>query len=217
MWAVSVAIDDAPRSEIDTLAFLSAIESLIPSPTKQTLRPSFWSFVDVVGLVGGQDLGEVAVHPQRFGQLPRRGLMVARDDRDVLDPALAQPLDDLRGPRAGPRPAARSPRPAGRRRRPSPSCGLRGAPRRAPRATSGGISIPSISMNRLLPTRIVCPSTCDRDAVADLVLRVVGRRQLEAELLGLVQDRQRDRVMELRLGGGRELEDLLGREAVGWR
>ena len=43
MWAVSVAIDDAPRSEIETLAFLSAIESLIPSPTKQTLHPSFWS------------------------------------------------------------------------------------------------------------------------------------------------------------------------------
>ena len=44
MWAVSVAIDDAPRSEIETSAFLSAIESLIPSPTKQTLRPSAWSF-----------------------------------------------------------------------------------------------------------------------------------------------------------------------------
>ena len=41
--AVSVAIVDAPRSEIETLAFLSAIESLMPSPTKQTVRPSFWS------------------------------------------------------------------------------------------------------------------------------------------------------------------------------
>ena len=95
MWAVSVAIDDAPRSEIDTLAFLSAIESLIPSPTKQTLRPSFWSCDHVVGLVGGQDLGEVAVHSQRLGQLARGGLVVARDDGDVLDAALAQPLDDL--------------------------------------------------------------------------------------------------------------------------
>ena len=44
MCAVSVAIDDAPRSEIETFAFFRAIESLIPSPTKQTLRPSFWSF-----------------------------------------------------------------------------------------------------------------------------------------------------------------------------
>ncbi len=38
MWAVSIAIDEAPRSEIDTLVFLSTIESLIPSPTKQTLQ-----------------------------------------------------------------------------------------------------------------------------------------------------------------------------------
>ena len=44
MCAVSVAIDVAPRSEIETFAFFSAIESLMPSPTKQTLRPSFWSF-----------------------------------------------------------------------------------------------------------------------------------------------------------------------------
>ena len=44
MCAVSVAIDEAPRSEIETLAFFRAIESLMPSPTKQTLQPSFWSF-----------------------------------------------------------------------------------------------------------------------------------------------------------------------------
>ena len=89
MWAVSVAIEEAPRSEIETLAFFRAIESLIPSPTKQTLRPSFWSLLDVVGLVGRQDLGEVAVHAQLLGQLPGRRLVVARDDRDVLDPPLA--------------------------------------------------------------------------------------------------------------------------------
>ena len=39
--AVSVAIVEAPRNEIETLAFLSAIESLIPSPMKQTVLPSF--------------------------------------------------------------------------------------------------------------------------------------------------------------------------------
>ena len=53
-----------PASEIETFAFFSAIESLIPSPTKQTLHPSFWSLLDVIGLVGGQHLGEVSVHPQ---------------------------------------------------------------------------------------------------------------------------------------------------------
>src|SRR5208337_3461911 len=41
---IQVAIDEAPRNEIDTLAFLRAIESLIPSPTKQTFLPSFCSF-----------------------------------------------------------------------------------------------------------------------------------------------------------------------------
>ena len=45
MWAVSVAIVEAPRSEIETLARLRAIESLMPSPTKQTLRPSAWSLL----------------------------------------------------------------------------------------------------------------------------------------------------------------------------
>jgi len=36
--AVSVAMVEAPRSEIETFAFFKAIESLIPSPTKQTVR-----------------------------------------------------------------------------------------------------------------------------------------------------------------------------------
>ena len=51
----------------------------------------------------------------------------------------------------------------------------------------------------------------DGDAVADLVLGVVGRRQVEAQLAGLVQDRQGDRVVELPLGGRREQQDALGR------
>src|SRR5271170_7434167 len=35
--AVSVAMEEAPRREIETFAFFKAIESLIPSPTKQTV------------------------------------------------------------------------------------------------------------------------------------------------------------------------------------
>ena len=62
--AVSVAIVEAPRNEIDTSAFLRAIESLIPSPTKHTLRPSFWSRSTIAGLVGRQDLGKITVHSQ---------------------------------------------------------------------------------------------------------------------------------------------------------
>ena len=37
----SVAMADAPRNETDTSACFSATESLMPSPTKQTDRPSF--------------------------------------------------------------------------------------------------------------------------------------------------------------------------------
>ena len=43
-WAVSVAIEVAPRNEIETFAFFRAIASLTPSPTKQTFRPSCCSF-----------------------------------------------------------------------------------------------------------------------------------------------------------------------------
>src|ERR1700751_2840955 len=42
--AVSVAIDVARRSEIEKLGFFKAMASLMPSPTKQTLRPPFCSF-----------------------------------------------------------------------------------------------------------------------------------------------------------------------------
>jgi len=38
--AVSVAAEDAPRSEIETSARFSAMESLIPSPTNATRLPS---------------------------------------------------------------------------------------------------------------------------------------------------------------------------------
>ena len=54
------------------------------------------------------------------------------------------------------------------------------------------------------------PLDLDRDAVTDLVLGVVGRRQGEPQLLGLVEDGQGDRVVELPLGGRREAEDPLG-------
>ena len=53
MWAVSVAMVEAPRSEIETLAFLRAIESLMPSPTKQTFLPSAYSFATYSALSAG--------------------------------------------------------------------------------------------------------------------------------------------------------------------
>src|SRR5262249_7085615 len=51
-------------------------------------------FLDVVGLVGGQHLGKVAVHAKLLSEPAGRSLVVARDDCDVLDAALAQALDD---------------------------------------------------------------------------------------------------------------------------
>ena len=69
MCAVSVAIEVAPRSEIETFAFFRAIESLMPSPTKQTFRPSFWSFSTYSALSAGQHLGEIPVHPQDSASL----------------------------------------------------------------------------------------------------------------------------------------------------
>ena len=58
------------------------------------------------------------------------------------------------------------------------------------------------------------PVDLDRDAVTDLVLGVVGRRQRQPQFLGLVEDGQGDRVVKLPLGGRREAEDLLGLPAV---
>ena len=49
----------------------------------------------IIGLVGRQDLGEVAIHSQRLGQFAGGGLVVARDDGEVLDSALSEALDDV--------------------------------------------------------------------------------------------------------------------------
>ena len=72
-------------------------------------------------------------------------------------------------------------------------------------------------MNRLLPTRTVVPFDVHRDPVADLVLGVVDLGEVEASLLGLVEDRQGDRVVKLPLGGGGELEDPVSGSNSRWR
>ena len=55
----------------------------------------------------------------------------------------------------------------------------------------------------------------DRYSVADLVLGRVGWRKIEPFLLRLLQDGQRDRMMEPALGGGGETQDLLRRVPIG--
>ena len=92
--AVSVAIEVAPRSEIETLAFFKCDRIIDAVADKADLAAFPLQFLDVVGLVGGQYLGEIAVHPELLGEPAGRRLVVARDDRDVLDAALAQALDD---------------------------------------------------------------------------------------------------------------------------
>src|ERR1700730_6688472 len=51
-------------------------------------------FLDVISLVRRQYLGEVAIHPELLGELSGRRLVVAGDDRDVLDAALPHAADD---------------------------------------------------------------------------------------------------------------------------
>ena len=59
------------------------------------------------------------------------------------------------------------------------------------------------------------PLDVDCDPVADLVLCVVVERQFQPQLFGPVENRQGNRMMEFTLGGRRELEDPLAREAGG--
>ena len=150
--------------------------------------------------------------PERFGELPGRGLVVARDDRDVLDPALAEPLDDLAdlGPDRRPQ--------LDRAAEPVVDAHHDHRVPLAVRLVQGLADLgrqrdPFHLQEPLAADADGVPVEVDGDAVADLVLGVVGRRQGQAQLLGLVQDRQGDRVVELPLGGRREPEDLLRVEA----
>src|SRR5208337_4054863 len=52
---------------------------------------------DDFSLVGGQDLGKVTVHFQPLSQLARWRVVVAGDDRDVLDSPAAQTANNLEG------------------------------------------------------------------------------------------------------------------------
>ena len=75
MPAVSVATVLAPRREIDTLAFLSATELLMPSPTLRFASPwgktdfsaFFLQLGDKFGFMFGQGFGEIMVDPQFLG------------------------------------------------------------------------------------------------------------------------------------------------------
>src|SRR5215472_14911242 len=49
---------------------------------------------NVIGLVGGQHLSKVAVHPELIGEPAGWRLVVARDDRNMSDVAVPQALDD---------------------------------------------------------------------------------------------------------------------------
>ena len=51
--------------------------------------------LDIIGLLGRQHLGEVAVDAEFGGEFSRRRFVVAGDDRDVLNAPGAQASDDL--------------------------------------------------------------------------------------------------------------------------
>ena len=60
-------------------------------PDEADRAPLLLEQLDVVGLVRGQHLGEVSVHPEQLRQLAGRLLVVTRDDRQVVDSALPEP------------------------------------------------------------------------------------------------------------------------------
>ena len=163
--------------------------------------------LDVIGLVGGQHLGEVAVHPELLGELAGRRLVVARDDRDVLDAALAQALDDAAdlGPyrRAQLERAAELVVDGDHHHRVAFAMhlveGVFHLSRQ--RDTLQLHEAPAADAHSM-------PVDADRDAIADLVLGRIGQRQAQALLLRLLQDGERDRVMKPPLGRRSEAKDL---------
>src|SRR5207302_10982682 len=58
----------------------------------------FLQLFDVIGLIGGQHLGEVAVHPELLGELAGRGLVIARDDRYLPDAARSKTMNNAAHP-----------------------------------------------------------------------------------------------------------------------
>ena len=78
-----------------------------------------------------------------------------------------------------------------------------------------GANVVSLGLDESLASDLDrVPIEMHRDPVADLVLRVVGGRELKAELISLVADRKCNRMMELLLGGRRERQDPLLAEAI---
>ena len=59
------------------------------------------------------------------------------------------------------------------------------------------------------------PVDANGDAIANLVLRTVRRRQSQAQFPALLTDRARDRVMKPLLGCGRKAKDLQRVETIG--
>ena len=176
-------------------------------------------FLDVIGLVCRQYLGKVAIHPELLGELAGRRLMVAGDDRDVLDAALTQAADDAAD--------------FGTYRRPQLECA-------AQLVVDGDHHHRVAFAVRLIERRldlsgqrhtlrlreaaaadahsmhaIETIGDADGDAVTDLELGRVGGWQAQPLLGCLLQDRQRNRVVELPLRRGREAQDLPWTKAVG--
>ena len=166
-------------------------------------------FADVVRLVGGQDLGEVPVHPEMLGQSPRGCVMVSGDDRDVLDAAGPEPGDDLDD--LGPNrrlefdPAAQAVVDGDKNHRVAERMSVLDRGRHIGWDLDAfHLDVPAASN----PHQAALEP--HGDAEAHLELAVVDRRQVEPAVASLVEDRQGDRVVKLLLGGRGESQHGCG-------
>ena len=71
------------------IGFFEGDRVVDPVPHKAHFLPLGLQFCNIVGLFGGQHLGKVAIHTKFLGQSLGWRLVIARDNRQMLDPSLA--------------------------------------------------------------------------------------------------------------------------------
>ena len=171
-------------------------------------------FLHIVGLVGRQHLGEVPVHAEFLGQLFRRRLMIAGNDGQMLDAPLPKALDDVLD--LGPQRRAKFQSPAqfvvDADHDHRVAIGMHGLQLALDLGRDGDALhlhvAPAADTNHV-------SIDADADAIAHLILGIVGGWQIQAHFLGLVQNRQRDGMVEFAFGGRGIQEDVLRLVAIG--
>src|SRR4029077_11526938 len=176
-------------------------------------------FLDVIGLVRRQYLGEVAIHPELLGEPAGRRLMVAGDDRDVLDAAITQAADDVADLGTYCRPqlerAAEPVIDGDHHHRMAFAVRLVECRFDLPRQRHALHLHEAAAADAHSMHAVDAIGDADGDAVADLVLGRIGGQQAQSPLRCLLEDRQRNRVVELPLRSRSEAQDLQWTKAIG--